>query len=698
MTKTQDGPVDAAELRRRAEGRLKRQRPADGGQTTAVDTARLVHELQVHQIELEMQNEELKTSRTEVEAGLALYADLYDGAPTGYLTLDSEGAIRRVNVTGARLFGIERSRLVNRRVGLFVAEGDRRTFSDFLQRVFASQATECCEVTLPQDGAQALLVQIEGTRSGDGQECRAVVLDITQRKRAEETVRESERRYRELFDQGNEGLLIMTLDGRLSEVNRAFAQMHGYNAEAFKGTDIQALDVLHERTLEDRADVTRRVQAGEVVRFEVEHHHKDGHIFPLSVTMSIVDLAGQMRYLAFHQDITERKLAEEKKATLEAQLRQAQKMESVGRLAGGVAHDFNNMLGVILGHTELALMDLDPAQPLHDDLLAIRSAANRSADLTRHLLAFARKQTVSPKVLDLNETVPAMLQMLRRLIGEDIDLTWQPGADLWSVRVDPSQIDQILANLCVNARDAIAGVGKVTIETETTTFDDAYCALHPGSVPGQYVRLSVSDDGGGMDKDTLSHLFEPFFTTKVMGKGTGLGLSTVYGIVKQNNGFIYVDSTPGQGTTFTIYLPRHEGKGEQARTERVTESASRGHETILLVEDEPAILVVTTRMLTHQGYHVLAANTPGKAIRLAREYAGEIQLLLTDVIMPEMNGRVLGKRLLSLHPHLKTLFMSGYTANIIADHGVVEEGVSFIQKPFSVTDLAVKVRETLDSE
>jgi signal transduction histidine kinase len=396
---------------------------------------------------------------------------------------------------------------------------------------------------------------------------------------------------------------------------------------------------------------------------------------------------------ALLHEVAERKRAEAEKVTLEAQFQQAQKMESVGRLAGGVAHDFNNKLGIILGYTELALEEVDPSQPLHANLQEIRKAANHSADLTRQLLAFARKQTIAPKILDLNETVESMLKMLQRLIGEDIDLAWLPGRHLWPVMMDPSQIDQILANLCVNARDAIADVGKVTIETETVTFDEAYCAVHAGFVPGDHIRLAVSDNGCGMDKDTQVHIFEPFFTTKGVGHGTGLGLATVYGIVRQNSGFINVYSEPGQGTTFAIYLPRHVGKTAQIRKKASAKLAARGNETILLVEDEPTILKMTAMMLEMLGYTVLSANTPGEAIRLAGEFTGEIHLLLTDVVMPEMNGRDLSINLLSRYPRLKRLFMSGYTANVIAHHGVLDEGVSFIQKPFSTNDLADKVRE-----
>jgi PAS domain S-box-containing protein len=392
----------------------------------------------------------------------------------------------------------------------------------------------------------------------------------------------------------------------------------------------------------------------------------------------------------------ERRDTEAEKANLQTQLMQAQKMESVGRLAGGVAHDFNNMLGVILGHVEMAEEQVSVIDPLFEDLKEIKKAAQRSADLTRQLLAFARKQTVSPKVLDLNETVAGLFKMLRRLIGEDIDLAWLPGQGLWQVKIDPTQVDQILANLVVNARDAIDGVGKITIETDNATLDEEYCLDHMGFVPGDYVMLSISDNGCGMAQEVREHLFEPFFTTKEVGQGTGLGLATIYGIVKQNGGFIYVYSEPEEGTTFKIYLPRHIGKAGAVGRGVMTEALPQGRETILLVEDEPANLQLGKRMLEHMGYRVLAAGTPGAALRLAEEHAGEIHLLLTDVVMPEMNGRDLARRLISLYPDIKRLFMSGYTANVIAHHGVLDEGVHFIQKPFSRAELSQKVREALD--
>ena len=373
-------------------------------------------------------------------------------------------------------------------------------------------------------------------------------------------------------------------------------------------------------------------------------------------------------------------------------------MEAVGKLAGGVAHDFNNMLSVIIGHAGLAMDEMDPAHPLYARLKQIKNAGERSAELTRQLLAFARKQTIAPKVLNLNKTVSGMINMLQRLIGEDISLAWKPGRDIWPVEMDPSQIDQVLVNLCVNARDAIADVGKVTIETCNVKSDNNYAMDNADFLQGDYVRLAVSDDGCGMDAKTQERVFEPFFTTKKIGKGTGLGLSTVYGVVKQNSGFINVYTQPGQGCTFEIYLPRHLSSPVQMEENKRVQPNESGHETILLVEDEPAILEIITMMLERMGYTVVGAKTPGEAIGLAKKYGGKIHLLLADVVMPEMNGRRLANSILEFCPDLKRLFMSGYTADVIAHHGVLDEGVNFIQKPFSKQDLSMKIREVLDGD
>jgi PAS domain S-box-containing protein len=393
--------------------------------------------------------------------------------------------------------------------------------------------------------------------------------------------------------------------------------------------------------------------------------------------------------------LAERIKVEEEKAELETQLQQAQKMEAIGRLAGGVAHDFNNMLSVILGYADLALDKVSSIHPLHSDLKEIRDAANRSTNLTRQLLAFARKQTATPKILNLNTVIGEMLKMLHRLLGEDIDLVWAPGDDLGLVKIDPAQIDQILANLCVNSRDAIPGTGKITIETSNATFGDSYCALHPGFLPGDYVMIAVSDDGEGIDQETLANIFEPFFSTKKEGKGTGLGLSTVYGIVKQNRGFINVYSEPGHGTTFKIYLSRHETVASVRKFEATEQSEQKGSGTILLVEDEAMILNLGKRMLESLGYLVIAANSPAEALILAKDHSGKIDLLITDVVMPDMNGRELSVQLETKIPSLKTLYISGYTANVIAHHGVLDEGVMLLSKPFTRNQLAVKVQEVM---
>ena len=409
-----------------------------------------------------------------------------------------------------------------------------------------------------------------------------------------------------------------------------------------------------------------------------------------SLSSSLTNLVSQLFANA------ERKQAEAEREKIQAQLLQAQKMEAVGHLAGGVAHDYNNMLSVILGYTELALEKTDTDDPLHTDLEEILFASKRSIDITRQLLAFSRKQTIAPKTLDLNEIMEGLLKMIRRLIGEDIDLAWHPHSGLWPIYMDPSQLDQIIVNLCVNARDAIKDIGKITIETNIRNFDDDYCIDHLGFKPGAFVMIAVSDDGCGMDQQTQSHLFEPFFTTKEMGKGTGLGLATVYGIVKQNNGFINVYSEPGHGTTFKIYLPKHEPPEKKVDKKATAPADVSGNETILLVEDERTILRMGKMMLERLGYEVLTASKPNEAIDITYRHSGKIHLIMTDVVLPDMNGRELASKLHEINPDLKILFMSGYTANVIAHRGVLDDGINFIQKPFSKQDLAAKVRGVLD--
>jgi two-component system, cell cycle sensor histidine kinase and response regulator CckA len=526
-----------------------------------------------------------------------------------------------------------------------------------------------------------------------------ILRDITERRRVDLALRKSEQRFRLIFENSTAGVALVAPDGRYLMVNPAFSEIFGYSAAEFPGVDF--LTVTHP----DDAELSRQIMLkvleanGEPVRFTKRYLHKDGHTIwaELSSALVVAEDGSPSYFITHLTDITERTRASEDREKLQAQLAQAQKMESVGRLAGGVAHDFNNMLGVILGHAEMALERLDRADPLHADLEEIRQAAQRSADLTRQLLAFARRQTVAPRVLDLNDTIAGMLRMLRRLIGEDIDLTWLPHHGLCPVKIDPTQLDQILANLCVNARDAIEGVGKVTIQTKNIELDADYCAAVTGLSAGEYVVLTVSDNGAGMERDVLDHLFEPFYTTKALGRGTGLGLATVYGIVRQNDGVIHAYSEPGIGTTFNVYLPRFSGQPVKWTDVGATEAWRAGGETVLLVEDEPAMLNLGKAMLERLGLAVLTAGGPADAVRLAEAHPGRIDLLITDVVMPGMNGRDLASRIGAVMPGLACVFMSGYTADIIAHRGVLDADVRFLQKPFSTRDLATKVREALES-
>ncbi len=405
------------------------------------------------------------------------------------------------------------------------------------------------------------------------------------------------------------------------------------------------------------------------------------------VDLLITGVPGQSYVITSLWDVTER-------VVLQQQLLQSQKIESIGRLAGGIAHDFNNMLSVILGYTEIAKDQVKEDHPLYASLQEIHSAAQRSASLTKQLLAFARKQTIDPKILSINEAVTGMLTMVQRLIGEDIDLRWIPTSEEGLVQIDPAQVDQLLVNLCINARQAITDTGQLTIETGLVTFDQQYCDIHLGYIPGDYVMLAVSDDGCGMDQETLRHVFEPFFTTRADGKGTGLGLATVYGIVRQNEGFINIYSEIGEGTSVKIYLPRRRVKSETGEKIDPPQVIPRAGGTVLLVDDDRMVGKMIHTMLTQLGYHVISVQAPDEALEIARNNS-DIDVLVTDVVMPRMNGKVLYAQIRKLHPNLQCLFMSGYTANVIAHRNVLEPGLAFIQKPFSREALGKKIHEVL---
>ncbi len=494
-------------------------------------------------------------------------------------------------------------------------------------------------------------------------------------------------------------IVITDRDGAVVWANPAFAALTGYALEEARGQNPRVLVRSGLTPPEQYAALWRTILAGEVWRGELVNRRKDGTLYPEEQTITPVrDGSGAIaHFVAVKQDVSERREAEARRQSLEAQLRQAQKMESVGRLAGGVAHDFNNALGVVLGHADLALKLVPAGSPLARHLEAIREAGRRSANLTRQLLGFARQQPVEPRQLDVNDRIEGMLRLLRQLIGEDVRLGWQPGAGLWSVRADPGQIDQLVSNLVVNARDAITGVGEIVVATSNLEADAAFVDRRPGLVPGRYVCLSVKDDGSGIAPELIDRIFEPFFTTKPTGHGTGLGLATVYGIAKQNGGYIGVESEPGRGSTFTVLLPVAIGEREADAPAPTAEAVRGGSETLLVVEDEPAMLEVTRDVLADLGYRVLATASPGEALSIAATEGDRVDLLVTDLVMPEMNGRELAALLQARHPRLRCLFVSGYTADIVAQRGIVEPGVHLLSKPFTASELAERVRKLLDS-
>ena len=513
---------------------------------------------------------------------------------------------------------------------------------------------------------------------------------LSERINAEKAQRLSEGRYSALFEYSNIGMVIADQESFLIDANPCTSKLLGYTRQEMIGVHASKFVSQTEIQHIEPALNHRKTKRGDNRAWQFRR--KDGSVFEADVTATELP-DGNLLWII--RDLTDQRRTEKERADLEAQLQQAQKMESIGRLAGGVAHDFNNMLSVILGYLDLTLLNVDKNKSLHIDLMQIREAAQRSANLTRQLLAFARRQIATPEVLDLNGVIGDMLKILRRLIGENIDLAWLPGPNLGLVKIDPSQVDQILANLCVNARDAISGTGKITIETSNAQFDQVYCDNHPGFFPGEYIMLAVRDDGAGMDQKMLANIFEPYFSTKKAGEGTGLGLSTVYGIVRQNKGFINVYSEIGKGTTFKIYLCRQKTSVDSAPKTIMDRTAQGGSETILLVEDERMILELCEIMLKSLGYRVLIANKPTDALRIAKEQTEKIDLLISDVVMPEMNGLELAKKLKTIIPQLKVLYLSGYTANVVAHHGLLYDGILLLTKPFSLMELASKVREAI---
>jgi PAS domain S-box-containing protein len=644
------------------------------------------------------------------------YRSLVESALDPMFTSDADGRYLYVNGAAAAMLGTTPENVVGKTVDELFPPHVAAQYRDGVSHVINTGETLIAEEKSEINGRPmwfSSIVQPVQGRQGNVQVAQAVVRDITRLKEAEQALRESDQRLRQAVHVAHIGIFEHDHLTDTIYLSAELRDIYGLGPnEDLSGKDIRpkgdnppAIQVFVHPEDRDRssAAVQRAHDPNGDGVYEIEHRHvrPDGTIRWLTTRAQTFfegegDARHPVRTVGAVRDITERKKAEEEREKLRDQLVQAQKMESVGRLAGGVAHDFNNMLNVINGYAELALDKIDSNEPLHSALTEIQNAARRSADLTRQLLAFARRQTVAPRVLDLNDVVAGSLKMLRRLVGEHIDQVWMPGHGLWSVRIDPAQVDQILANLAANARDAIGSVGQITIRTDNVTLDESDCARYPGAAPGRYVLLEVIDDGHGMDLDTQAHIFEPFYTTKDELQGTGLGLATVYGIVKQNEGFIRVESKLGQGTKVQIYVPRFAGKPADGGVEPSAGAPKTGTEVVLLVEDEPMVLRLSKTLLERLGYTVLAASGPSEALRLAEQQGDRVRLLVTDVVMPEMNGRDLADRLRSLYPHLKCLFLSGYFAGTNTLAAGLDDATHFLQKPFSLNDLAVKVRAALE--
>lgn len=530
---------------------------------------------------------------------------------------------------------------------------------------------------------------------GEPEHCQAVFLDDTERKRADRAADESREHFRLLVEGAPEAIFVQTAL-KFAYLNPAAVKLFG----AKDASELIGQPVLDRFHPDFHDQVRERIhQLNEerkaAPRLEQVYLKMDNTPLHVEVTGVPIQWQGKNGALVFFHDIGERLQAEQDKAQLEEQLLQAQKLESVGRLAGGVAHDFNNLLGVIIGYTEMALEDLKPNNPIYDSMKQINSAGLRAKELTRQLLAFGRKQVLQVQTININDVITGFDKMLRRLIGEDIDVETNLKPDTGLVNADKAMMEQILLNLAVNSKDAMPDGGSLSIETDVVELDSDYAKTRPGVEPGPYVMLAVSDSGQGMDKEAQQRLFEPFFTTKPQGKGTGLGLSTVYGIVKQHGGNIWVYSELGQGTTFKIYLPLANAPMTPKEKPKIEAIAVAVTETVLVVEDDETLRAMITAVLINVGYQLLIAQSPEEAQRLSLEHSGQIDLLLTDVVMPQMNGKALHDTLAADRPDMKVLFMSGYTENVIAHRGVLEEGVNFIQKPFTLTDLKAKIREVL---
>jgi PAS domain S-box-containing protein len=642
--------------------------------------------------ELKRAEEELKKSEEE-------YKNLVTTARDVIFTVYTDGTLASLNPAFHAITGLSVDDWIGKPFSLILHPDDLPLAMEKFSRALQGELNEVFELRVSTRlggyvvGEFIIAPQIQ---NGKMVNILGIARDITERKRAEEALKESEGRLKELFDNAPVGYHEYDINGSITRINQTELEMLGYRLEEIIGRPVWSFIVEEEES--KKAVLTKLAGAFPSGRqFERTYRRKDGTTFPALIEDRLLyDSEGKIVAIrSTIEDISERKKLEQEMVSLQEQLRQSQKMEAIGRLAGGIAHDFNNLLTVIKGNSQLSLLDLREGDPLKTNIEEIRKASERASDLIRQLLAFSRKQIMEMQILDINLILKRLDNMLHRVLGEDIELATILTEGIGKIKADPGQIEQVIVNLAVNSRDAMPDGGKLTIETANVELDEEYARKHIAVKPGQYVMLSVSDTGMGMTTEVQERVFEPFFTTKEIGKGTGLGLSTVYGIVKQSGGNIWVYSEAGKGTAFKIYLPQVDEPLTELK-EVVSKGIPRGDETILIVEDEETVRKLAVRILKSLGYRVFEAPEGGRALILCEEFKGPIHLILTDVVMPGMSGPNLVERLRKIHPEMRVLYMSGYTDNAILHHGVLEKGTNFIQKPFTLENLARKVREVLD--
>jgi PAS domain S-box-containing protein len=628
------------------------------------------------------------------------YRSILENTEEGYYEVDLAGKFIFFNDSLCRIYGYPREELMGMNNRQYMDQKTaKKLFEAFNQAFQTGEPGRVFDYEIiRKDGTKRYVeasISLQKDSSGRPTGFRGITRDVTERKHAEEALRKEKEISLSILENAPYGVVLIDTDGKYIYINPEFTNITGYTLQ-----DIPTGKDWFQKVFSDPKDRERMIQLwkkdrskGNMINRDFSINRKDGKTNEIETRSTF--LRDGRAVMVLH-DIAEQKRAEAEMRSLQEQLRQSQKMEAIGRLAGGIAHDFNNLLTIIKGYSQLSLIELKEDTPLRGNIEHIHTATDRAADLVRQLLAFSRRQILEMKVWDLNTILTNLHNMLRRLIGEDIELTTILGKDLGRVKTDLGWIEQAIMNLVVNARDAMPSGGKLTIETGNAVLDEAYVSGRVGVKPGRYVVLSVSDTGVGMIPEVRERLFEPFFSTKEKDKGTGLGLSTVYGIVKQSDGDIWVYTEPGKGSTFKIYLPRVDAPPEQPREKVSGDELLRGSETILLVEDEEEVRKLAIRVLERQGYKVLEAHDGDEALLVCEQHQGPIHLMLTDVVMPGMNGHELAKRLEPFHPEMKVLYMSGYTDNAIVLHGVLVEGVHYIQKPFTVNALAKKVREVLE--